>query len=98
MTKLTSGPGWSLSDDTPAPKIKKENPDAPKPVIRTENRTGKCVTVVYGLHTYGAERLNRMAKEWKTLWGAGGTVKNGVVEIQGDRVRAIKEWFSKSTK
>jgi len=93
MAKLASGPGWSLSSDEPAPKIKKENPNAPKPKVRLENRAGNSVTVVSGLHTYGAERLHRMANEWKTLWGAGGTVKNGVIEIQGDRVREIKEWF-----
>ena len=25
--------------------------------------------------------------------GAGGTVKNGAIEIQGDRVTAVREWF-----
>jgi translation initiation factor 1 len=75
--------------------IKKENPNTPKPVVRLERRTGKYVTVVSGLHTYGSERLNNMAKEWKTLCGAGGTVKNGVIEIQGDQVKMIQGWFLK---
>ena len=95
MAKLTGGPGWSLSSDERTPLIKKENPNTPKPVIRLERRTGKYVTVVSGLHTYGAERLSRMAKEWKAHCGAGGTVKSGVIEIQGDQVKAIREWFLK---
>ena len=78
-----------MSDDQSAPVQKKENPNAPKPVIRLEKRVGKYVTVVAGLHTYGAERLNAMAREWKTLCGAGGTVKNGVIEIQGDKVQLV---------
>ena len=83
MAKLTGGPGWSLSDDTPPPAVKKENPNSPKPVIRLERRTGKYVTVVSGLHTYGSEKLNAMAKEWKTHCGAGGTIKNGVMLFRG---------------
>jgi translation initiation factor 1 len=97
MAKLTGGPGWSLSDDAPPPAPQKVNPNSPKPVIRLERRTGKDVTVISGLHTYGAERLNSMAREWKTLCGAGGTVKNGVIEIQGDKVQKIRAWFVKKT-
>ena len=93
MAKLTSGPGWSLSDATSASVIKKENPAAPRPVIRLEKRAGKSVTVVSGLHTYGSARLNGMAREWKTLWGVGGTVKDSIIEIQGDQVTAIRKWF-----
>ena len=54
---------------------------------------GKSITVISGLHTYGSERLERMAKELKTSLGAGGTVKNGAIEIQGDKIAAIKNWF-----
>ena len=96
MTKLTSGPGWSLGSDEPSPAVKKENPDAPRPVIRLERRTGKYVTVIAGLHTYGAERLGGIAKELKTLLGTGGTVKNGQIEIQGDHVEPVKTWFLKA--
>ena len=96
MSKLTGGPGWSLSSDEPAVKpVKKENPASPKPMIRLERRTGKYVTVIAGLHTYGSERLNGIARELKTLCGAGGTVKNGAIEIQGDQVQMVREWFLK---
>ena len=56
---------------------------------------GKAVTVIAGLHTYGSQRLETIAKELKTSLGAGGTVKNGVIEIQGDKVELVKKWFAK---
>jgi translation initiation factor 1 (eIF-1/SUI1) len=34
-----------------------------------------------------------MAKELKSILGAGGTVKGGAIEIQGDKVAAIQDWF-----
>ncbi len=66
---------------------------SPVAKIYLEKRAGKAVTVISGLHTYGEDRLNGIAKELKTALGAGGTVKNGVIEIQGDKVTPIKSWF-----
>ncbi len=71
----------------------KNNPRSPVPRIRLENRAGKAVTVISGLHTYGSKRLETIARELKTTLGVGGTVKNGTIEIQGDKVAPIKEWF-----
>ena len=45
-------------------------------------RGGKVVTVIHGLPAGAA--LLPLAVELKRLCGAGGTVKEGVVEIQGD--------------
>ncbi len=49
--------------------------------------------MISGLHTYGTARLTAIAKELKIRFGAGGTVKNGIIEIQGDQVTAIQNWF-----
>ncbi|MDD5218715.1 MAG: translation initiation factor [Candidatus Omnitrophica bacterium] len=95
MEKMTGGEGWSLSSDEKPGPPKKVNPQSPKPKIRVEKRAGKQVTVIAGLHTYGAERLNAIARELKTTCGAGGTVKNGVIEIQGDKVVVVQAWFEK---
>lgn len=46
-------------------------------------RGGKVVTVIRGLPERGA-LLDARAGELRRLCGAGGTVKDGVVEIQGD--------------
>jgi translation initiation factor 1 len=70
------------------------NPRSPVPKIRLEKRRGKSVTVIAGLHTYGAKRLDNIARELKSLLGTGGTVKNGVIEIQGDKIEPIKVWFT----
>ena len=74
----------------------KHNPRSPIPKIRLEKRAGKAVTVIAGLHTYGSNRLNVIAKELKSALGTGGTVKNGMIEIQGDKVEPIKTWFERS--
>lgn len=67
------------------------NPRSPHPVVRLEKRAGKTVTVVAGLATYGAGRLERIARYLKTALGAGGTVKNGTIEIQGEKTAAVRK-------
>ena len=69
---------------------------SPIPKIRLEKRSGKTVTVISGLHTYGAKKLNYIAAELKSVLGTGGTVKDGTIEIQGDKGAAIQNWFNKS--
>jgi len=49
----------------------------------TKGRGGKAVTVVRGLAPDAAS-LDKMAKQLKAACGSGGTVKDGVVEVQGD--------------
>ena len=49
----------------------------------TKGRRGKAVTVVSGL-PLGAADLADLAKALKARCGAGGTVRDGVIEIQGD--------------
>ena len=57
----------------------------------TRGRKGKGVTVVTGVPLEGAE-LVAFGKELKKKCGTGGTVKDGVIEIQGDqRDRLVAE-------
>lgn len=49
----------------------------------TSGRGGKAVTVVRGLALADAE-LAALAKQLKALCGAGGSVKDGAIEVQGD--------------
>jgi len=63
---------------------------SPKPRIYTEKRGGKTVTLISGLHTYGRSRLEAMCREMKVKLGTGGTVKNGLIEIQGDKIEEIE--------
>lgn len=50
----------------------------------TKGRKGKGVTLITGIPLAGSE-LKAYAKLLKARCGVGGTVKDGVVEIQGDQ-------------
>ncbi|WP_410498928.1 translation initiation factor Sui1 [Chitinibacter sp. S2-10] len=56
--------------------------------IRREVRSGKTITVIYGV-LLEASALALLAKELKALCGTGGTIKDGVIEIQGDHRELI---------
>ena len=49
----------------------------------TKGRGGKCVTLVTGV-ALDAEALAVLGKQLRTACGSGGTVKDGVIEVQGD--------------
>ncbi len=97
MERLTGGNGWSLiPEEEFRPSAPDKNAQPPRAKFRLEKRLGKAVTVIFGLESYGEERLSVIAKKLKTAFGAGGTVKNGAIEIQGDRIADAKAWFEKN--
>ena len=49
----------------------------------TKGRGGKAVTVVRGL-SLAKDALGALGKQLKSACGSGGTVKDGVIEVQGD--------------
>jgi translation initiation factor 1 len=53
-------------------------------------RGGKTVTVVRGLPERGTD-LEARAGELKRLCGAGGTVRDGAIEVQGDHRERVAE-------
>ncbi len=50
---------------------------------QTKGRKGSGVCLISGIPLADAE-LKKLAKQLKKKCGSGGTVKNGVIEIQGD--------------
>lgn len=54
----------------------------------TKGRGGKAVTLVRGVPLDDAA-LALLAKELKSACGSGGTVKDGVIEVQGDHVATL---------
>ncbi|MBT4390499.1 MAG: stress response translation initiation inhibitor YciH, partial [Nitrospina sp.] len=54
----------------------------------TKGRKGKDVTLIKGL-AMDAATLGLMSKKLKTMCGSGGTVKKGIIEIQGDHIERI---------
>ena len=55
---------------------------------QTKGRGGKAVTLVKGLALDGAA-LAALGKQLRSACGAGGTVNDGVIEVQGDHCAAI---------
>lgn len=58
----------------------------------TGGRGGKTVTVVRGVPLAG-EELSALGKRLRTACGAGGTCKDGVLEIQGDHAERVVGWL-----
>lgn len=66
----------------PAPKKNRGRVD----ILRaTAHRGGKTVTVVTGFVGIGQAEKEQLAKTMQKACGAGGTVKDGQIEIQGDQ-------------
>jgi translation initiation factor 1 len=76
----TNSPAVDLADKT-APKRNRGRVD----IIRsTAHRGGKTVTVVTGFVGISQAEKEHLAKEMQKACGAGGTVKEGRIEIQGE--------------
>ena len=70
----------------------------PDSVVRlqreSKGRGGKGVTLITGL-PLDSDELKKLAKELKQLCGTGGTVKDGVIEIQGEQREKLKPFLEK---
>jgi translation initiation factor 1 len=62
--------------------------------LQTKGRGGKSVTIVKGL-ALDAVALAVLGKQLRTACGAGGTVKDGVIEIQGDHCALVIDTLAK---
>ncbi|MBX9658377.1 MAG: translation initiation factor [Nitrospiraceae bacterium] len=70
----------------PAPKKHRGRVDI---IRQTAHRGGKTVTAVTGFVGISQAEKERLAKSIQTACGAGGTVKEGQIEIQGDQRELI---------
>jgi translation initiation factor 1 len=92
---------YSTDGSLPLPAV--QRPRASKPAaapqlpddgvvrIAREYRRASAVTIVHGLT---ASELTAAGKELKRLCGTGGTVKNGVIELQGDHRDKLVAYFT----
>lgn len=75
----------------PAPPPQRIAPEKQTAKVAVEKRQkGKQVTVVRGLSAYGND-LPELLTRLKTSCGAGGTVKDESLEIQGNHVERIRQ-------
>jgi translation initiation factor 1 len=75
----------------PAAPAPRPTPERVRVGRETAGRGGKGVSVITGL-PLAAEALEALAAQLKKMCGAGGAVRNGVIEIQGEhRDRLVAE-------
>ncbi|PLX26323.1 MAG: hypothetical protein C0600_10980 [Ignavibacteria bacterium] len=85
------------SEETPAPR-KETAADRAKSMaklhvqLEKKGRKGKGVTVIKGFF-HMRKDLQEYARELKARCGAGGTVKDDTIEIQGDHRSTAVEYF-----
>ena len=79
-------PGDESALKSAAPKKSRGRVDI---IRQTAHRGGKTVTVVTGFVGIGQAEKELLAKQMQKVCGAGGTVKEGRIEIQGDQRDAV---------
>jgi len=79
-------PGDESASIPAAPKKSRGRVDI---LRQTAHRGGKTVTVVAGFVGIGQAEKELLAKQMQKVCGAGGTVKEGRIEIQGDQRDAV---------
>jgi translation initiation factor 1 len=65
-------------------------------IRQTKGRGGKTVTVVTGFVGIGLPEKEQLAKAMQRACGVGGTVKEGNIEIQGDKRAEIAQILSEA--
>jgi translation initiation factor 1 len=85
--ELPSSPKVRPADVQPdvAPTVRKKDRGRVDIIRQTAHRGGKTVTVVSGFLGISLAEKQRLAKEMQKTCGVGGTVKEGRIEIQGDK-------------
>jgi translation initiation factor 1 len=72
----------------PPPKSNRGRVDI---IRQTAHRGGKTVTVVTNFAAVGPDEKERLRKEMQKACGAGGTMKEGRIEIQGDHRETVAQ-------
>ena len=71
------------------PLARKKNRGRVDIIRQTAHRGGKTVTVITGFTGIGLAEKETLVKEMQKACGAGGTVKEGRIEIQGDQREVV---------
>jgi len=87
-------PGPAVSP--PAAKPARSNRGRVDIVRQKAGRGGKTVTVVKNFVGIGLQEKEQLAKAIQKACGTGGTVKNGQIEIQGDKRAEAAEILSQA--
>ncbi len=94
--KGAMGSSRSRSETKPSggAPVRKHLPKGACVSLETSGRNGKGVTIVTGL-TLSVDKLEELGKSLRQACGTGGTVKEGVIEVQGDHREKIQKALEK---
>lgn len=92
--KLPSTPGEQQGASSPArtdskPAVPKKSRGRVNIVCQTAQRGGKTVTVISGFLGISLAEKEALAKKMQQSCGAGGTIKEGRIEVQGDQRETV---------
>jgi len=79
-----------------SPPAKAKNRGRVDIIRQTAHRGGKTVTVVTGFTGISQAEKEQLAREMQKACGAGGTVKEGRIEIQGDKREEVARILTKA--
>ena len=78
--------------EMPDPQLPDQSDGIVRIYRQTSGRKGKGVMLIKGL-PLPDDQLKQLAKSLKQLCGSGGSVKNGIIEIQGDQREKVKQYL-----
>src|SRR5678815_2408020 len=83
---LPPGPSQTSGSDQKSAQAAKRKSRGRVDIVRQKaGRGGKTVTVIKGFVGIGLPEKERLARAMQKACGTGGTVKDGQIEIQGDK-------------
>ncbi|HXB90889.1 MAG TPA: translation initiation factor [Puia sp.] len=91
----STDPDFRQEEDRPAEVTPAPRQQKLRVRLDTKQRAGKAVTLVEGF-AGRTEDLEDLGKRLKTHCGTGGSVKEGLVIVQGDQRDKILQWLLKN--
>lgn len=91
----STDPGFSFEEENEAAETLAPEKQLLKIKLDTKQRAGKAVTLVDGF-VGKDEDLETLGKQLKNFCGTGGSVKDGLVIIQGDQRDKVLQWLQKN--
>lgn len=91
----STDPNFSLEPENREPETLSPAQQKLRIVLETRHRAGKAVTVIEDF-IGNQEQLEQLGRQLKNLCGTGGSVKDGLILIQGDHRDKILQWLLKN--
>jgi len=90
----STDPDFRMDEELPQEKTLASRQQKLRIKLDTKQRAGKAVTLVEGFIGISAD-LEELGKKLKAYCGTGGSVKDGLILIQGDQRDKILQWLLK---